>query len=111
MKTASGGQVPLERPQKFITSGGDRLFVGIGADTIKKILASLSEAALGVNDLRSAYGTGHGRPNRSSGLNSRHAHLAVQCSDAWVRCMLETLTLRKRQETGRESDQSSSSSS
>jgi len=68
-----------------------------GADTIKKILASLSQAALGVNDLRSAYGTGHGRPNRSSGLTSRHAHLAVQCSDAWVRFMLETLTLRQSQ--------------
>lgn len=48
-----------------------------GADTIRKILGALSQAALGVNDLRNDYGSGHGRQHRASGLTARHARLAT----------------------------------
>jgi hypothetical protein len=48
------------------------------SDSIKAILGSLSTVALGVNELRRDYGTGHGRPTRAAGLNSRHARLAAQ---------------------------------
>jgi hypothetical protein len=60
------------------------------AETIKSILGALSHAALGVNELRRDYGTGHGRPTRASALTSRHARLAAQAADAWTRFMLDT---------------------
>jgi len=62
-----------------------------GADTIRRVLGGLSQAALGVNDLRNSYGSGHGRPSRTSGLSPRHARLAAQSADAWVRFVLDTL--------------------
>lgn len=65
-----------------------------GADTIKGILGSLSQTALGINDLRRDYGTGHGRPLRPSGLRPRHARLAAQAADAWVTFMLDTWSAR-----------------
>lgn len=68
-----------------------------GADTIRKILGALSQAALGVNDLRNDYGSGHGRQHRASGLTARHARLAAQSADAWVRFVLDTL---RRRDTG-----------
>jgi hypothetical protein len=64
------------------------------SDSIKAILGSLSKVALGVNELRCDYGTGHGRPSRATGLNSRHARLAAQSADAWVRFMLDTAQAR-----------------
>jgi hypothetical protein len=64
------------------------------SDSIKAILGSLSKVALGVNELRCDYGTGHGRPRRATGLNSRHARLAAQSADAWVRFMLDTAQAR-----------------
>jgi Abortive infection C-terminus len=65
-----------------------------GVDTIKSILGALSQAALGINALRRDYGSGHGRPTRSSGLKARHARLATQAADAWVRFMLDTADAR-----------------
>lgn len=65
-----------------------------GADTIKRTLAGLSQAALGVNDLRNDYGSGHGRPTRATGLSPRHARLAAQSADGWVRFMLDTNAAR-----------------
>jgi hypothetical protein len=65
------------------------------SDAIRAILGSLSTVALGVNDLRRDYGSGHGRPTRSSGLSSRHARLAAQTADAWVRFMLDTAAVRQ----------------
>lgn len=65
-----------------------------GADSIRAILGSLSTVALGVNDLRRDYGSGHGRPTRSRGLTGRHARLAAQAADAWVRFMLDTAAAR-----------------
>jgi hypothetical protein len=64
------------------------------ADSIKTILGSLSKVALGVNELRRDYGTGHGRPRRAAGLTVRHARLAAQSADAWVRFMLDTAKAR-----------------
>jgi hypothetical protein len=65
-----------------------------GAETIRSILGALTQVALGVNELRRDYGTGHGRPTRPSGLSGRHARLAVQSADAWVRFMLDTSRVR-----------------
>lgn len=65
-----------------------------GGNTIKSILGALSQAAIGINALRRDYGSGHGRPTRQAGLTSRHARLACQAADAWVRFMLDTAQTR-----------------
>lgn len=66
------------------------------ADAIKTVLGSLAQVALGVNELRRDYGSGHGRPKRAAGLSGRHARLAAQAADAWVRFMLDTAEARER---------------
>lgn len=66
------------------------------ADAIKSVLGSLSKVALGINDLRRDYGSGHGRPKLAAGLSGRHARLAAQAADGWVRFMLDTAEVRQR---------------
>lgn len=55
------------------------------SDAIRSVLGSLSKVALGINELRRDYGSGHGRPKRAAGLSGRHARLAAQAADGWVR--------------------------
>src|SRR5690606_31840420 len=62
-----------------------------GYDTIKVILGSLAQVAIRVNDLRRPYGTGHGRPQRPSGLRARHARLAAGAAAVYCRFLLDTL--------------------
>ncbi len=62
-----------------------------GYDTIRVILGSLAQVAIRVNDLRRPYGTGHGRPERPSGLRVRHARLAVGGAAVYCRFLLDTL--------------------
>lgn len=47
------------------------------ADTIRKILGSLSAITHGMAELRNAYGTGHGKEAGTKGLGVRHAKLVV----------------------------------
>lgn len=61
-----------------------------GYDTIKVILGSLAQVAIRVNDLRRPYGTGHGRPQRPSGLRARHARLAAGAAAVYCRFLLDT---------------------
>ncbi|WAM19194.1 abortive infection family protein [Rhodococcus sp. JS3073] len=60
------------------------------ADTIKRILGSLSALAIGVAELRNELGTGHGRAVVHS-LSARHAHLSVGAATTFARLLLETL--------------------
>jgi hypothetical protein len=60
------------------------------AETIKRILGSLSALAIGVAELRNEIGTGHGRAVVHS-LSARHAHLAVGAATTFARLLLETL--------------------
>ena len=48
-----------------------------GEDTIRRILANLSAIPHGLAELRNPYGSGHGKSNSFSGLEGRHARLAV----------------------------------
>lgn len=48
-----------------------------GSKIIKGLLGSLGNIAQGVAEIRNIYGTGHGKPAKSSGLKPRHARLAV----------------------------------
>jgi hypothetical protein len=61
-----------------------------GAETIKRLLSNLGTVAQGLAELRSLYGTGHGRDGRSRGLKPRHARLAVGAASALAVFLFET---------------------
>lgn len=59
------------------------------AETVRKVLGSLSTLIGGIDDLRNEYGTGHGRvPGR--GLQPRHAKLVVGSASALAVFLWET---------------------
>jgi hypothetical protein len=61
-----------------------------GADTIKRLLSNLATVAQGLAELRTLYGTGHGREGRTRGLKPRHARLAVYAASALSVFLFET---------------------
>ena len=61
-----------------------------GRDTVKRILSNLSTIGNGLAELRSLYGTGHGKGHQSSGLHSRHAKLAAGTTASLVTFLYET---------------------
>lgn len=65
-----------------------------GHDTIIRTLSNLSQVSVGVAELRNEYGPDHGRARATSGLASRHAHLAVGAAATFCRFILETLADR-----------------
>lgn len=65
-----------------------------GAESIKRVLGSLSQVAQGVAELRNMYGTGHGKDGRFKGLSPRHARLAVGCSTVLATFLFETYEAR-----------------
>jgi AbiJ N-terminal domain 5/Abortive infection C-terminus len=62
-----------------------------GAESVRRILAGLSNIAVGVAELRNLYGTGHGKTQRVAGLGPRHAQLAVDAASTYCRALLATL--------------------
>jgi hypothetical protein len=66
-----------------------------GADTIKAILASLGTTAQGLAELRGLYGTGHGKAASTTGLQPRHARLAVGAATTLGVFFYETWQYRK----------------
>lgn len=66
-----------------------------GVESIRQVLAALSQIVGGVAELRNLYGTGHGR-TRSGGLQPRHARLVVGASAILSRFLLETLDVRRK---------------
>ncbi|WP_405142631.1 abortive infection family protein [Sphaerisporangium sp. NBC_01403] len=62
------------------------------AESVKRVLGSLSSLAIGVAEMRNRYGTGHGRFSAPSGLGPRHARLAVNAAATWCEILLDTLT-------------------
>lgn len=57
---------------------------------IRRVLAGLTQIAVGIAELRNLYGPEHGRSTVTP-LQPRHAHLAVGCASAYCRMLLETL--------------------
>lgn len=51
-----------------------------GADATKRLLGALAGTAQAVGELRSLYGTGHGKEASASGLEPRHARLVVNAA-------------------------------
>ena len=61
-----------------------------GADVIRGILRNLATITQGLAELRSLYGTGHGRDGKYRGLGPRHARLAVASAVAFIDFVAET---------------------
>ena len=63
-----------------------------GTDSVKRILGGAMNMVLGLDELRNAFGTGHGAARARVGLHTRHARLAANAAIAWCELMLDTLT-------------------
>lgn len=61
-----------------------------GSDIIKRLLSNLGTIGNGLAELRGLYGTGHGKHGQSSGLNARHAKLAVGAAATLTTFLFET---------------------
>lgn len=57
---------------------------------VRQILNGASSVALGLAELRNSYGTGHGPGSLRSGLEQRHAELAVNAARLWCHMILTT---------------------
>ncbi len=66
-----------------------------GAEIIKRMLSNLGTVAQGLAELRSLYGSGHGKDAKVKGLKPRHARLAVNAA-----CTLAVFLFETYQERG-----------
>ena len=66
-----------------------------GSKAIRQVLGSLGSVVQGMAELRNLYGTGHGRPRRSTGVKPRHARLAVGAAVTVCTFLLDTLDTRE----------------
>jgi hypothetical protein len=69
-----------------------------GAQTIKLILRNLAALTQYLAELRSLYGSGHGRDGRHKGLQPRHARLAVGSAVSFIDFVTETYRERQFKE-------------
>jgi hypothetical protein len=61
-----------------------------GADTIRRLLSTLGTIGQALAELRGLYGTGHGKHGKASGLETRHAKLAVGACSTLTTFLFET---------------------
>ena len=61
-----------------------------GAKSIKQVLGSLKGVAQGMAELRNLYGSGHGKSESYTGLEPRHAYLAVGSCITLVRFLWDS---------------------
>ena len=66
-----------------------------GADCIKRLLSNLGTVAEGLAELRSLYGSGHGKHAGVKGLEPRHAQLAVGAAITLSVFLFQTYQQRK----------------
>lgn len=67
----------------------------LGAETIKAILGNLRSIATKLAELRNPYGSGHGKSASFTGLEERHAKLAVGSSITFVNFLWDTHEKKK----------------
>lgn len=67
-----------------------------GSACIKAILGNLKAIAQGITELRNLYGSGHGKSSSFTGLEPRHASLAVGSSVTLVRFLWDSYERYKR---------------
>jgi len=61
-----------------------------GAETIRRMLSNLATVVQGIAEIRSLYGTGHGRDGKAKGVSPRHARLAVGAASTLVTFAFQT---------------------
>ena len=61
-----------------------------GSDIIRRMLSNLNQVSQGIAELRNLYGSGHGRNGRFTGLQPRHAKLAVGAAATLGTFLMET---------------------
>jgi hypothetical protein len=61
-----------------------------GAEVIKRLLSNLGTIGNNLAELRSLYGTGHGKHGSSTGLSARHAKLAVGAASTLAVFLFDT---------------------
>lgn len=61
-----------------------------GAQTIRIMLSNLATVVQGIAEIRSLYGTGHGKDGKAKGVSSRHARLAVGAASTLVTFAFQT---------------------
>ena len=66
-----------------------------GVDAIRMMLSGLGQILHGLGELRNLYGTGHGKTG-PTGLEERHAQLAVTAAGAAASFLMETHLLQKQ---------------
>lgn len=66
-----------------------------GADAIKRMLSGIGQIVHNLAELRNQYGTGHGKPG-PTGLEDRHAQLAVTVAGAAAAFLMETHLMQKQ---------------
>lgn len=80
----------LKRAQKLLNLDPSDLDENVkGRDKVMRVLNSIGQVAEGINELRNAYGSGHGR-TRQSGVTPRHARLVVNAGAALAVFLIET---------------------
>jgi hypothetical protein len=60
------------------------------AESIKRLLSNLATVTQGLAELRNLYGTGHGKPASTKGLQPRHAKLAAGAATTLTIFLFET---------------------
>lgn len=54
------------------------------------MLSNLATLVQGISEIRSLYGTGHGKDGKTKGISSRHARLAVGAATTLVTFAFQT---------------------
>ena len=61
-----------------------------GSEIIRRMLSNLNQVSQGIAELRNLYGSGHGRDGRFTGIQPRHAKLAVGAAATLGTFLMET---------------------
>lgn len=64
---------------------------GRGTDALDRFQSGLAGALQALDEWRNLYGTGHGHARLPSGLKPRHARIAVDVAETYVRFLVSTL--------------------
>jgi len=65
------------------------------ANSIMRILGSLTSVVQGIAEVRNEYGSGHGKEGNFKGLQPRHAKLAVGAATTLAVYLLDTDHIKK----------------
>ncbi|MBD1898863.1 abortive infection family protein [Trichocoleus sp. DQ-A3] len=90
----------LKRTQKVLNLNPSEVDLNMkGAEIIIKILNSIGQVVIGVNELRNIYGTGHGQVHKS-GITPDYARLVAGTGATIAMFLMENFEMQKQKDTG-----------